>query len=190
MTKEQCIECVWLIKSEYREPICELKNEFCKDIKVCPETGERCKQDALQAKQEAIQNHRKMWNWIADEIEKEKNLFKYNSLSDLKENYFQINNLPEIQMDCFCCEYVDKYKGGWYQSKACVNCPLIWGNEEFVDNNRCFCEGFSFDDDMSIDCEEKRGPYGKCMDAIYEGNYKEAARQARIIANLSEKPEE
>lgn len=145
--------------------------------------------DVLQAKQEAIQNHRKMWNWIADEIEKDP--LKYSSLSDLKENYFQINNLPEIQCDCFCCEYVDKYKGGWYKTKSCVNCPLIWGNEEIInDDGYCFCEGFSLEDDMSINYEEERGPYGKCVDAIYESNYKEAARQARIVANLPEKPEE
>lgn len=146
--------------------------------------------DILKAKQEAIQNHRKMWNWIAEEIKKEKNLFKYNSLSDLKECYFEINNLPEIQCNCFCCEYVDKYKGGWFLRESCMGCPLVWGTEEVINDGLCFCEGLSLDDEMLTSYEEERGPYGKCVDAIYDNDYREAARQARIIANLPEKPEE
>jgi hypothetical protein len=146
--------------------------------------------DVLQAKQEAIQNHRKMWNWIADEIEKETILLKYNCLSFLKENYFEINNLPEIQCNCFCCEYVNKYKGGWFLPGSCMGCPLVWGTEKVIYNSFCFCEGLSLNDKKFTNYENERGPYGKCVDAMCDGNYKEAARQARIIANLPEKPEE
>lgn len=67
-------------------------------------------------KQQAIEGHRKMWNWIADEIERRKRVC---IIIDLKMQYCGDNDLA-LKNGCFCCEYNDRD----YQ---CVKCPLDWG---------------------------------------------------------------
>lgn len=140
-------------------------------------------------KQEAINNHRAMWNWIADELEKRENT--YDTVWELKEKFIDINSLPEILNDCFCCQYVDThYYKGWAFPGACKICPLIWGNEEFV-GDTCFCEGLSLEENETFNCdyEKTRGPYGKLIDVlIVEKDFEKAAKLARQIANLPEKP--
>lgn len=66
-------------------------------------------------KQQAIEGHRKMWNWIADEIEKRKCEC---DISFLKHCYCYENKLTLIT-NCFCCEYNNG-------DKKCQNCPLDW----------------------------------------------------------------
>lgn len=64
-------------------------------------------------KQEAIENHRKMWLWIAKRILKEQ---KCGYISTIKNLYFLENNISKVENDCFCCEYGD-----------CIECPINWG---------------------------------------------------------------
>lgn len=64
-------------------------------------------------REEAISEHRKMWNWIADEIEKEKR----DGIQWLKNKYCAQNNL-ELRSDCFCCEYTQR---------NCSACPDSMG---------------------------------------------------------------
>lgn len=66
-------------------------------------------------KKQAIEGHRKMWNWIADEIEKRKCEC---DISFLKQCYCYENNLALVA-NCFCCEY---NKG----CTKCEKCPLNW----------------------------------------------------------------
>lgn len=67
-------------------------------------------------KQQAIEGHRKMWNWIADEIERQKSECCIHSLKDF---YCSANNL-NLRHNCFCCEYsnIDCHGG--------EKCPLDW----------------------------------------------------------------
>lgn len=77
-------------------------------------------------KERAIEEHRKMWNWIADQYEKVSDvLLKYHYIDALKEYYIRTNlpNLGSIASNCFCCEYDEQYEG------ICENCPLEWGGE-------------------------------------------------------------
>lgn len=67
-------------------------------------------------KQQAIEGHRKMWNWIADKIESEKRRFY---ISDLKEIYCRENNVV-LHNRCFCCEYSN------YSDSNCEKCPVDW----------------------------------------------------------------
>lgn len=67
-------------------------------------------------KQQAIEGHRKMWNWIADEIERQKSEC---CISFLKDFYCSANNL-NLRHNCFCCEYsIDGNHG-------CEKCPVDW----------------------------------------------------------------
>jgi hypothetical protein len=110
-------------------------------------------------KQEAIENHRKMWNWIADEIEKG-NGYKYYGLANIKNEYFLKHNVSlgnRPNSDCYCCEY----------SGDCGDCPLKWPGGARVVHN---------------------GLYIKISTACLEREYIEAAKLARQIANLPENP--
>jgi hypothetical protein len=80
-------------------------------------------------KQEAIENHRKMWNWIADELEKkrESNAGVVDTIS-IKMDYFlhnkiSPNNIPSAY--CYCCEYA-KAKDGHCTDR----CPIDWGTSK------------------------------------------------------------
>lgn len=66
-------------------------------------------------KQQAIEGHRKMWNWIADEIEKRKCEC---DIPLFKQCYYCENKLTLIS-NCFCCEYN-------VGIKECLKCPLDW----------------------------------------------------------------
>ena len=69
-------------------------------------------------KQEAVANHRKMWNWIADQIEKAK---RARNIDELKDYYVHYIYGEYVWFDCFCCEY-DEEQG----IESCTHCPLVW----------------------------------------------------------------
>jgi hypothetical protein len=120
-------------------------------------------------KQEAIEKHRKMWNWIADELEKG-NAYKYYisrfeflQTEPLKLAYFtEIKEYDFPIAGCYCCEYARRGK-----STICKDCPLDWPGGKCVGENGLYRK-------INIECVEK--------------NYTEAAKLARQIANLPENP--
>jgi hypothetical protein len=121
-------------------------------------------------KQEAIENHRKMWNWIADELEKG-NGPKYYNVINIKTEYFIKHNIkPENtpKSYCYCCEYAKSIK----PSLDCGDCPLKWPN---TDDSNCL-QQFLAD-----------GLYIKIRRLFIKKGYKKAAKLARKIANLPER---
>lgn len=108
---------------------------------------------------EAIANHRKMWNWIADETEKRKHIV-------LKSDYFKENDIPEDVFErCYCCEYGGQESGRYTGITKCSYCPIDWG----VDN-----------------CEEGYSAYSGWT---YCDDWQSAAKYARKIANLPAREE-
>lgn len=76
-------------------------------------------------KEEAISEHRKMWDWIADETENKKRKIK-------KDEYFYFNEtkIDDIPINmCYCCEFSRKNPGhctcdciiNWGEDKGCIN---------------------------------------------------------------------
>ena len=66
-------------------------------------------------KKEAVENHRKMWRWIAEEtFKRQRKVFKDEYLSLLYDN-------QHISYECFCCEYVSQFLTG-----ICSICPITW----------------------------------------------------------------
>lgn len=117
-------------------------------------------------KEEAIANHRKMWNWIADETERQKRVV-------LKIDYFFMHGFSRENTPaslCYCCEY-DRPR-----SDSCKECPIDWGSDSsFV---MCECRHHLGD---------KQGFFAKWDIASRENKWKAAAKYARIIANLPER---
>lgn len=87
-------------------------------------------------REEAIKNHRKMWNWIADQI---RNGRKDVTIHDLKITYLIEHGYdPDIiRHKCFCCEYAFQESDDY--DDYCESCPLIWGNENLCKPGY-FCE--------------------------------------------------
>ena len=116
-------------------------------------------------KQEAIENHRKLWSWLADTAEKENRVVE-------KEEYFCEFKLPFIENDCCCCEYTlqfDTKHDGFFV--MCSHCPVMWKSNNRTNEFMC----------------EKGGEYSEWKEALFRKDVPEFIRLARIIANLPER---
>ena len=112
-------------------------------------------------REEAISKHRKMWNWIADKTEEEK---MYQDIEGLKIEYCNDEEVRGVKNNCFCCEYTNC---------VCEFCPIEL--ESKVEDYMCI-DKYKEDD--------YEGIYSICCD---ETDWKEQAKLARKIANLSER---
>lgn len=125
-------------------------------------------------KEQAIAEHRKMWNWIADRLEEHHPGY---DVCMYKEKYME-ENFPNnnIMHNCFCCQYAVQENDYNYFTNFCINCPLVWGTEANTDE--FFCE--------KGNCEEY-GLWSYAQRLTKNLCYDEAAKVARQIANLPER---
>lgn len=74
-------------------------------------------------KNEAVENHRKMWRWIAEKtLERKRKVWKG--------EYFEENDLyPKPFNDCFCCDYITQFN-----PIDCAKCPINWGAERCINS--------------------------------------------------------
>ena len=149
-------------------------------------------EDLYLTKEEAIAEHRKMWNWIADRLENfddiRKHVFQY------KQEYIK-KKFPDsyVYNYCFCCQYAKQEVDNDIFKNYCIYCPLCWGTEANTD--KFFCERCNCDipvEDLSLfDSNEEYGlEYGlwSYVQRLTENHcYDEAAKVARQIANLPER---
>lgn len=124
-------------------------------------------------KEQAVKEHRKMWNWIADETEKRKQTmdkcdYAHKTGLDLMPGYelFQQNHL------CFCCVYdkLNDERSNIYFHHNCLHCPIDWQVKTKCDNYMC---------------DEEESPLHRYN--IAYPDYISTAKYARQIANLSER---
>lgn len=109
----------------------------------------------------AIEEHRKMWNWIADETEKRNKIIT-------KEDYFAEHSGLRIcgyvpNINCWCCEYVI------FNSSGCKSCPILW----LLDDKYKYAT-----------CTDEQSPFHKWAESI---SIMVRAHYAREIANLPER---
>ena len=73
-------------------------------------------------KEQAIIEHRKMWNWIADQYKNRTDLLKKTECVDGLKHCYTNATFPDetIEYDCFCCEYDYQYD----EIGICKHCPL------------------------------------------------------------------
>ena len=126
-------------------------------------------------KKRAIEEHRKMWNWIAEQYENETDiLLELHDIDRLKDYYIRLhfNKLSDLKItiNCFCCMYDDQYYSD------CSHCPLECSSH------------------YSMACIEMNGEAGlyETMDILtHKKSSKEAlefcGKIARKIANLPER---
>lgn len=121
-------------------------------------------------KEQAIQEHRKMWNWIADETEKTR--VRHTKLNYILNNTTMHDRLYLIEhASCFCCVYGhNKHMQDCHSGSKCDHCPLEWGS----DLDRYMCTSMYSPNDG-------KGLYTKWYDAP---NIETTVKYARQIANL------
>lgn len=133
-------------------------------------------------KEQAIAEHRKMWNWIADRLEEHHpgyDVYMY------KEKYME-ENFPNIDINsnCFCCHYAMQESKDNNISNFCINCPLVWGTE--ADTDDFFCEQGNYDIIEALSLFNY-GLWSYAQRLTENHCYNEAAKVARQIANLPER---
>lgn len=130
-------------------------------------------------KEQAIEEHRKMWNWIADQYEEGRATDIYTLKSEYMGEYMEETELEERPFhNCFCCEYAsEKVDSMISRPHRCTQCPVIWGTEI---HSHFFA------------CEHSFSAYGKLKKESDKFNKLDVdselcARFAREIANLPER---
>lgn len=124
-------------------------------------------------REQAIKEHRKMWNWLAEHPDKD------------KDDYLTLNNFKHINNVCFLCEYNHQSDG-----ECCGNdCILNWG-----ETNGCI--GDTLNSGLyKIYLEQKDLLYFISKDSewskdIIKGLRLIISRTARAIAKLPERKED
>lgn len=124
-------------------------------------------------RQQAITEHRKMWNWIANDIEQ--NGWNWeNSIENKKKEYLVLNGYgDDIYADCFCCHYVEQR-----ELNCLEQCLLNWGKSSCCNEDAPYWKLYKLTD----------------LDLRDEGEQPEATEKrivslCREIANLPEKTE-
>lgn len=114
-----------------------------------------------------------LWNWIADNPEKEKEEW-----TSWIENG---GNLHAIHY-CFACEHSKIHSNGFQKCNRCFLLNLWFGGEVPKDINRAIEEG------SCLPCEDvQNSPYKLFKIQISKDNYKEASFYARKIADYCKK---
>ena len=121
------------------------------------------------SREETIKEHRKMWNWIADEIMRVRVL--PTNIHELKFSYFVKNRIADDEIpysECYCCDYT--YCDG------CSLCPIDWKNTSGKQRG----------------CYNIDSPYRKLVDLLKLRNVDREglSSYAREIANLPEMEED
>lgn len=125
------------------------------------------------SKEQAIKEHRKMWNWIADEtLKRQEIVTKEDYMKEVFLKESPDNKIPSLY--CFCCEYVDQLNQKGF---SCKFCPLIWDNDY---PNSMFCSILGSIYLIWLDfCNSHANTY-----------YIKASKLAREIANLPEREDD
>lgn len=135
----------------------------------------------ILTKQQAIEEHRKMWTWIIERLENGD--IYTNDISKLKNIYIdtytknkELNRLLWMNTCCYCCVYAEQINPNYFESK-CKMCPLCWGKN----GSTCM---LNFD---VHGCGWKEGLYDKLTKPYLGINDKiEISKQ---ILNLPERPD-
>lgn len=129
-------------------------------------------------KEQAIQEHRKMWNWIADQYRYGNNM----QLSVLKKFYLKnIYGDTSVAAHYFACAYAGTNNDPFVHYRFnCIKCPLQWPTYK----RSGLTEGFCIDKYASMD---EMGLYGILICLQAELSIQEKEYIAREIANLPER---
>lgn len=132
-------------------------------------------------REQAIKEHRKMWNWMADSYEQGNTW----NITKAKQAYFEENELESLETGhCFLCEYAfEKYMEEGYLGVRCDYCPLSFKQNisDLDSESCCSSQGSLYDMAYDFSCSQ--------ILKQQESFRKALAGLCRTIANLDERTE-
>lgn len=84
-------------------------------------------------KEETITEHRKMWNWIAEQYANGKK----DDIDVLKEKYVLEKGITYLCFNCFSCDYTSQFSGLRGKNAVCSRCPFVWENSHSEEGADC-----------------------------------------------------
>lgn len=140
-------------------------------------------------KEKALELHRKMWNYIADEGERQERIIS-------KKEAFGHFGWPTVTNLCWCCKYAYEYAIEKYgfakairmdQEDLCTKCAIKWNSTA----SAYMCQS-SNDKELDLAYRDLRyigtGLYDLWREAFDDGDWKKTAYYAKQIAELPENP--
>lgn len=117
-----------------------------------------------------LNEHRKMWNWIADTTKSK------NEVTTKLEYFDQSHlNYEDLTAGCYCCEYAAKKHHQEHKEVVnrfiCVYCPLIWHEGQMA---------------KLAPCLDDESPFAKFGEAVSKGDIEDCIKYSKEIANLPE----
>uniref|UniRef100_A0AAU8B0Y0 Uncharacterized protein n=1 Tax=Dulem virus 36 TaxID=3145754 RepID=A0AAU8B0Y0_9CAUD len=91
-------------------------------------------QEIINIFNNAIENHKKLWNWIADETLRSCRKVK-------KSEYFKANKVGYAKSSCYCCQFVEDIREVVNIVPFCschVLCPINWNTESCTENDSLY----------------------------------------------------
>ena len=135
--------------------------------------------------EQTIEQHRKMWRWIAESTKTKRSCTtKKEYLQEVAEKPFGINDCY-LELDCFLCNYDrgcrlfpmhNDMNNDMNNDERCQNCPAIWPHHD-----RCY--------DKYEDSTDP-GLYDEWEFAVEQNEWEDAAKYAKIIAELPMKDDD
>lgn len=123
----------------------------------------------IAARKDAIENHRKLWNYISEETKKQQRCIT-------KEEAFKHFGWPlTVHSYCWCCEYayfIYSLQKDRKHHIHCVYCPIEWGDYEALEHHK--------------ECTDKTD-FNVWAYAVERNNWLTAYKYAKRIAELPER---
>lgn len=128
--------------------------------------------------QDAIENHRKLWNWIA---ERNRQIAENGTGQEpvTNEKYFDEHGIPENkrpELNCYLCEHIIQKTWELETTDVCDYCPLDWTDNGKVESEICTNRN-------------KTGLHDLFSKAVLDKDASECARLAKRIADLPDRYE-
>lgn len=120
-------------------------------------------------REQAIKEHRKMWHWLAENPDMD------------KDDYLELNDFEYVENECFLCEY-SRQNSNHYCLEDCL---CDWGetNECTGSSKRMGLYELYIDLKNDLDCIDQNSVWSK---DIIQGLHLIISRTARVIAELPE----
>ena len=143
----------------------------------------------LEIRADYIREHRKMWHWIADNLD---DLLFNSTCKNIEEvKIYYISNVFEQTVDeywdltnyCFCCEYALR-ENDYCESGFCYYCPLKWDVSEDV--YRFMCESLTNKKSNWYNASEIYSSLYEKEDVWNKFDYEEYDRLKEICNHIAE----
>lgn len=129
------------------------------------------------SREQTIIEHRKLWNWLADQYESGKFVKKEDYFIDFEDEF-----IPCVL--CYCCDYTIDNRGG---CRNCDLCPIRWPHNKHCMDYGSLWRRYTAYEDKLLSIEDYPAKEDGLIFQYKKDLLKAIAIVTRNIANLPEK---